>query len=304
MPSLASGVEGELLGSTDELSYDRTLVKYANRLTSYGLTINQARVYLFLLAKGPSAARLVSEALNLHRVDVYRKLRELENLGMLEQHLNSPRRFSAIDPKIAMAILLAKQEEKLTKSRQLSGELLPKLLGLKNSFDSSEWGRGDANGTYRLGSGRTRYHNEMRDLMRNARKEVLRVVSADGIVRNFQSGFYNEYFDAKARGVSIRMISEIDNRNRILARRLSKVVTIRHLDGIKLRFMVVDGSAAVFGTSYQSRLEDSTENCYMVFNDSKFAGAFSFFFEHLWSVASARLNLERGVGNTMLHSHA
>lgn len=269
---------------------DAQISKFANELTSCGLTPNQARIYIFLLAEGTSPVRNISKNLGLHRVDVYRKLRELEDLGLLEERFSSPKRYTAVDPKDAVPALLHKQEERMASYKRRVSDLFTRLDRLHDSVIDQQSPRGDSEGvdsSYRLVTGRRRYYEEMRKMIRGAKGEVLRIVSSGGITRTFLAGIDKEYALAKSRGVSIRMISEINPQNRRYARRLSRVVQLKHLDGVRLRFTCVDKSESIISARFDeaSQSLDSAEDRYIVFRDTKLADCFQFFFEHLWKDA-------------------
>ena len=89
---------GPLMGWLENEEYSKLILE----LSAYGLSLNQAKVYLFLLTNGITSARPIATSLGLHRVEVYRKLRELEELGLVEIYLSSPKRYSATEPKEAL----------------------------------------------------------------------------------------------------------------------------------------------------------------------------------------------------------
>lgn len=261
--------------------------KTALELSSLGLTFSQARVYLFLLSEGASPVRSISKALGLHRVEAYRKVHDLEELGLVEQHLTSPKRYAAIAPNYAVSALLNQQKEKEALLRQRAAALLPHLNLIQPPL-RQPLNKQPTTSSYRLGSGRMRYHNEMKELIREAKTEVLRILSADGVVRNYQSGFYKEYFRAASRGIKVRMITEVSPQNKDMVKRLSRIITVRYLHDIRLRFTVIDKSVTVFGTSYKPGFKGLEQNSYIIFRDPSFASAFCFFFDHIWDASSPR----------------
>ena len=258
--------------------------KLAFELSSLGLTLSQSRVYLFLLAEGPSPVRTISKDLGLHRVDAYRKVHELEDLALIEQHLDSPKRYLAVSPGDAISALLNKQREREATMKRRAASIAPRLNLMWTRRTRAE--PLPVASSYRLGTGRARYHNELKGLVRGAKSEVLRILSADGVIRNVQSGFYSEYFRAASKGINVRMITEVTPANRDTVRRLAKAIKVRYLDGIRLRFTVVDRAVTVFGTSYKPGYKEYTQSSYIVFKDPSFANAFCFFFDHLWEIAS------------------
>ncbi len=66
-----------------------------NNLVSYGLTPVQAQAYLTLLKLGSATAKSISLTSDINRVDIYRALRHLKKLGILEEKLGNPTEFVA-----------------------------------------------------------------------------------------------------------------------------------------------------------------------------------------------------------------
>lgn len=260
-------------------------------LQRYGLTEGQAKLYLYLVGKPPMFARMISKELNFHRVDAYRKLRELEDQGLVEEHLGSPKRFSAVNPHIALSSLLYRIESNVSNMKQIAHEVEQKLKQYKK--DSELLYQNDSSnlvGTremYRFVVGRERYYKETHTMLRNARKEILRIISANGIKRTFTCGFYRDYVRANSEGVKIRMISEINDENRSQAKKLSKLFELRHLKNVHLRFGVVDNQF----TTLSVRMDDSNlsnrtgGDSYLFSNDPRFAETTAFLFEHLWDTS-------------------
>lgn len=280
---------GEFDETSENWLNDAAFSTLVIQLTGYGLTLNEARVYLYLLRAGSSPARGISKSLGLHRVEVYRKLRALEELGLVELYLDSPTRYNPVEPNSAISTLLHRQEQKLNAFRKRSSSLVGRLRQLRVPTGVQPGRRNDrdAGGTYKLVVGQPRYINELRRLIEGAQHEVLRIISAGGVIRTFMADMDETYLRASARGVSVRMITEVNSQNTKYVKRLSKGVRIRHLDAVRLRFTVIDNSVAVLAARFDENamtLDDPT-NSYLVFNDPKLAEAFCFFFEHLWSAA-------------------
>ncbi|MDR1993031.1 MAG: hypothetical protein LBQ98_05990 [Nitrososphaerota archaeon] len=81
-------------------------------LSELGLTINQTRVYLALLKLGTAAKAIsIFKISGVARQDIYRVLRELQRLGIVEKIITKPTRFCAVEPKKATTILIEKKKE-------------------------------------------------------------------------------------------------------------------------------------------------------------------------------------------------
>ncbi|MDG6917480.1 MAG: hypothetical protein JRM85_07820 [Nitrososphaerota archaeon] len=259
-------------------------------LVTCGLTLNQAKVYVYLLLRGPSTVHAISRDLGVHRVEVYRKVRDLDGLGLIETYLEDPKRYAAVEPSVASSVLLRRQEERLSAFESDLKEAFSKLESARRALGPQlERQRGPGEGSYRFVRGRRRYYKEMAALARGAKTEILRIVSPGGVARTVIAGLDREYEEARRRGVETRMICEVDRRNRAYAKRLSKVVQLKHLSGVRLRFTVVDRSVTMLGAKFDetSQSLDSAVDSYIVFDDPGLSEAFRMFFEHLWADAES-----------------
>jgi len=262
----------------------------AVELSTYGMTVAQAKIYLYLLTNGPSPARTISKSLGIHRVDVYQKLRELQELGSLEMYLDYPKRYGALEPSSVIATLLRRNEQKLESFRLRSAALVPRLVDLRkylgNNARGGEREKG-SNNLYKLVLGQNQYILELKQLIRNADREVVRIVSSGGIIRGISSHMDEVYSELKSRGVPVRLITEVIPTNAEQIKKLSKVVELRHMKNVNLRFTAVDKSISMLSARYDeySTSLDSPEDAYLLLVDSKLTEALCFFFEHLWTTA-------------------
>ncbi len=272
----------------------------AIKLTYFGLTVNQAKLYLYLLSKHESVpARVISTELGIHRVDAYRTLRELVNLGIAELHLTSPKRYTAVASHEALSSLIERSESKVSFLKNLQRDLdqsLKSFRALNNASRTQDVSSDSFNdGSYKVVSGREGYYAEIKTIVRNSRFEVLRILSALGLKLTYKLGLDRDYATALRRGASIRIIADVNKDNIKQARRLSKLVELRHLDGINARFTVVDRKTTIFGHKFDDSTTGSSsaasssakrnEENYLVLSDPRFAEVSYFFFDHLWKIA-------------------
>ncbi|MDG6900328.1 MAG: hypothetical protein JRM88_07205, partial [Nitrososphaerota archaeon] len=127
-------------------------------LVTCGLTLNQAKVYVYLLLRGPSTVHAISRDLGVHRVEVYRKVRDLDGLGLLETYLEDPKRYAAVEPSVASSLLLRRQEERLSAFEVDLKGAFAKLESARRALGPLlERQRGPGEGSYRFVRGRRRY---------------------------------------------------------------------------------------------------------------------------------------------------
>ena len=221
-------------------------------LYEYGLTPLQARIFVDLLACGPSHARELSSRLNLNRVDVYRVLSTLKKRGLVEITLQNPSMYSAIHPKDALNMLMSEEEERLLQLRIKSREVLTWLgiimtqqLDVKGSVSSSP-----KNPFFKIVFGRALFEC-WRKMLRVADREVLSVWSDNGLKLIADRGFFEPFVDCVERGISVRMIASIDERNIDAARRFGKIVNLKHSDFVtsSFRYVIVDNKQAIISAT-------------------------------------------------------
>lgn len=256
-------------------------------LAPYGLTPNQAKLYLYLLGRESTSAGEISRRLGIHRVDVYRKLRELGDLGLLDLYIGSPRRFTAVDPKNALSSILKKKESELLALKNVTHDVQSALKGLEMA-NKARMSRSEVAGTaqsyYRFSKGRESYLREMKQLIRSSKYEIIKITSGNGLKRAFLLGLTKEYKQAADRGVSIRMIGEVRKDNLVYAKKLAKVVQLRHVRDADFRFIVVDHSITMLSAQYDdgSMSGSGDSDSYFVLSDPIFAKVMCFLFKHLW----------------------
>jgi len=98
--------------------------KALDELSKYGLTEIQAKVYHVLTRLGKTSSTNIAKKLRVHRSEVYRVLRELEEKGIVTEHKGRPILFTPASPEEALKILLQEQLKKYEYLKQN----LPKLV--------------------------------------------------------------------------------------------------------------------------------------------------------------------------------
>ncbi|MDQ5913916.1 MAG: HTH-type transcriptional regulator, sugar sensing transcriptional regulator [Patescibacteria group bacterium] len=100
-------------------------------LTAYGLSTDEAKVYLALLEKPLSHLELARKT-GVNRTKIYRIADDLEKLSLVKtEQLDSGKLLSASEPKNLEVNLVSKEQE-LKNKRAVLNELLPSLDGIFN----------------------------------------------------------------------------------------------------------------------------------------------------------------------------
>ncbi|NIM44167.1 MAG: hypothetical protein GTO54_00770, partial [Nitrososphaeria archaeon] len=101
--------------------------EYAEILSDFGLTRNEAKVYVATAKLGLASVSRVSKASGVRREDVYRMLPKLQKLGLIEKILGKPVKVRATPVEDGLSFLIKQQEE-------LASMRLSQLLAKKSEF--------------------------------------------------------------------------------------------------------------------------------------------------------------------------
>jgi len=93
-------------------------------LTSIGLTVLQAKVYLTLVKLGKATIKTISKTAEVARQDIYRVTSELHKLGLVEKVIAAPNEFKAIPLTEGISILLQRMHEERAESHKKIKKLM------------------------------------------------------------------------------------------------------------------------------------------------------------------------------------
>jgi sugar-specific transcriptional regulator TrmB len=107
-------------------------------LTSLGFTEADIQVYVYLMTEGPRKANDIAQALKLHKQQLYRVLRSLQNKGIVNASPEYPARYTAVLFERALDLLIRAKVEQEKALQQNKQELLSTWRSMieKNSSDS------------------------------------------------------------------------------------------------------------------------------------------------------------------------
>jgi len=254
---------------------------FLNKLKDFGLNSYEAKLWTALLSRGVATAGELSDIANVPRSRSYDVLESLERKGFVVMKLGKPIKYIAIPP-----------TEVLERVKKNISEEAEKQVCLIESLKESEI-LGDLNTLHKQGvelvepadltgavKGRSNLHNHLAAMIKNATKSVSIMTTEQGLLRKFEV-LGNIISKAKDRGIKIRIAAPITKANQAVAKSLSTIAAVKHVDDAKVRFVVVDGKSVTF-----MALDDATThpNCdFGVWvNTGSFAKSFENIFNTLW----------------------
>ena len=190
------------------------------KLLDFGLTVNQAKVYLSIVQSGATCVSRISESTRLHRQDIYKMLPKLEEMGLIMKTLGTPSIIEAIPVEKALNRLFSTEREE---TNERISRLEANLKELMNALREKEAERTrEEEARFTLLSTDAEIINMADLLFENTRTEFDLVTNLELITRRMQH-FRENLKKLSKRGVKIRIIVENLNNEDLVKRTLEKI---------------------------------------------------------------------------------
>jgi sugar-specific transcriptional regulator TrmB len=223
-------------------------------LSDFGLSANQAKIFLATVQIGLGSVKQISIASKVAREEVYRTLPDLEKIGLVERSLGKPLRFRAIPAEEALNILISHEEEKSYKKVSLLKVKKEELL--KNWGPVSREKVVEKGSEFILISEKDAILRESTFMINRAKKSI-DIVSSNERLAKFVFDYSDVLREAQKRNVRIRIITELPNDSHIVPIALEKhapgnVFELRYANELPSHFMNIDNSEALVATSTEA----------------------------------------------------
>jgi len=222
----------------------------------FNLNIYETKVWLSLLGKGIASAGEIAEISGVPRSRTYDVLESLEKQGFAISKIGKPAKYIAVKP----AIILEKLKNNTMKDAEEKVDVLSKLR------DSPEYN--ELEGIYTSGikpvkhedltgaiKGKSTIYNHMREILENARKEVIICTSLKDFSDKIRL-FGGLIARLKKNGINYR-IALSGNEAEIKKLALKLKEKIKPIS-INAKFFIVDGEQVLFTLSDSQTNEDET----------------------------------------------
>jgi sugar-specific transcriptional regulator TrmB len=254
-------------------------------LSSFGLTVKQAKVYLALVSLGTAPVGEISKLSKVRREEVYRILPKLEKMGLIEKTLTAPVKLKAASVDNALSILI-REEEESSKNRLI--ELISKKQEFLEHFRTgSKDGKLGSGEQFSIISEKAVGLSKIESLIDGARTEIEYCISREKLSQ-FLKFFTIPLGRASARGAKIRIIStspigQDDIPKSVNQALLSgKSITIRYLQNLPNHFLISDQKEVLVATAISGYLADSP---LLWSNNLPHVAVYKRLFEELWNSA-------------------
>ncbi len=255
---------------------------FLNKLRQYfALNLYEAKIWTALLSRGVSTAGELADIGNVPRSRAYDILESLEKKGFVVMKLGKPIKYIAVDPKEVVIrvqrLMRDNAEEHVKRLDELRNTDISKELDLLHKQGIEFIEPTDLAGAIRS---RHNIYSHIDQMVRGAEKSVVLMTTSKGLVKKAE--ILKPVFEKlKKKGVKIKIAAQITKENISVAKELSKVAEVRHVDKINARFCLVDGKELTFMVMHDENVHPSYDVGVWV-NAPYFASALENMFELAW----------------------
>ena len=255
-----------------------TMIKY---LLDFGLSDKEAKTYILLSKIGLAKASEIARSLQFNRLQAYRVLKKLSDRGLIEVSMERPRRYIPLPLEQSLDLLTQEAKSRI----QELEERKPLLL--------KEWAKipikrlEEPLTKFRIIQGRKNIYKFRSRLFESAEKEIYTMTTRNGLLRSVKYGTDDILEECTRRGVIVRRISEIDEKNIGAAKRFLEFCEIRHVPVNNIaRLSIVDNKDVLIYSTVDDgvKLKADKDVCLWT-NNSGFVYMMGRFYNTVWDAA-------------------
>ena len=213
---------------------------------SFNLNLYEVKLWTALLSRGVSTAGELSDIADVPRSRTYDVLESLERKGFVIVKTEKPIRYMAISPKEVISRVQGRVErsakEKVERLDKLSESDVLQELELLYTQGIEPMQATDFSGALK---GRHNLYDQLSLLIREAESSIYLATTEEGIIRKIRT-LKPLLEKAKARGVNIKIVAPITDKNREMLENIKDLAEIRDVEALKGRFCLVDDKQLMF----------------------------------------------------------
>ncbi|MGA8303244.1 MAG: helix-turn-helix domain-containing protein [Thermoplasmata archaeon] len=209
-------------------------------LAQHGVPEKGARVYLAACRSGPQTASELARLSAVSRVEAYRFIKQLAADGLLQATGGRPMRFAALPPDELLDRWIRKASDRVHRLQQDRAKILTDWEDARTEFDERDPRK------FAVLEGRETIHRFLLKRLGTAEHQVLLCASGTSLLRVIDAGTDRALREASARGVKVRIVTEVSSQNLVDAKHLSSFAELRHSAGpVMNRSVVIDRLGAL-----------------------------------------------------------
>jgi len=249
---------------------------------AFNLNLYEVKLWTALLSRGVSTAGELSDIADVPRSRTYDVLESLERKGMVVVKCEKPIKYMAIPPQEVLdrvkKRLMEKSEGKLKRLDSLYKSDILSELNLLYKQGVEPMAPTDFSGALKS---RHNLYDHLSMLIKESEKSISLMTTEEGLVRKVRS--LKPLFEkAKQRGVKIKIIAPLGDKNKEIVSQLGDVAKIKAVKNIAGRFCIVDGKQLMFMLMDDKEVHPTYDLGFWV-NTPFFARTMQDMFDRVWS---------------------
>lgn len=252
-----------------------TLDKLREDLSKFGLTANQAKVYIFLGKYGSKTAPDVCKALKLPRTESYHLLTTLQNKGIVAATFQHPIRFTALPLEKAVWVLVNAEKERVNSLQQQEKS----ITELWNTIPEFTTAPESKENKFQMLQGNNQVNGKIREMVNTAESEFLVL----GSEKDYLKFYHADFFEPLSKSdVDYKILATASDRATYIFDEVdkNKVRTVPSDLKENLCFLLKDGGELLFFIKNASQASDVTA----IWTDSEsMIYSMKILFDSIWS---------------------
>jgi len=247
-------------------------------LKDFGLSEDEAQVYLGLLRMGGGKASEISYFTKIERVKAYKMLENLKNRGFITSSLSSPAIFSANDIEKTLDAVIKQKIDESEKLQAYKPSLLQLLEGFKVKQNESMLPR------LTVISGRANIYYQMIKIIDESQDELYLATSVSDLIRMYYTNIPEALEKARKRNVIIKLMTELEIMTKLeCVHRLG----FNYFKIAKLpsqgRILCDSDQVLVSGYTSTSSSQQTIEDSALITNSDEIGGSMRSLCKYMWS---------------------
>jgi len=219
--------------------------KVQAELVRFGLTPNEAKVYICLAKYGHRRAVEIAKSIHTPRTETYRLLSSLQNRGLVTATLQHPIRFNAVPFNKALKMLIDIEKERLRSFERNEKDLLSLWDSMPDfKIDDDSF----AQEKFQILEGQVQVYYRAKDMRAKAQKEILVL----GYERDYMKLYHYDFMDGLDKlthdGVAVKLLATFSANSFDIFKEIdpNAIRHIHHSTNAPLCFVMIDRSEMLF----------------------------------------------------------
>ncbi|MGH9909656.1 MAG: TrmB family transcriptional regulator [Nitrososphaerales archaeon] len=276
-----SGIKSDVyeLPEEDTPNNSTAAQKVQAELVKFGLTPNEAKVYIYLAKYGHRRAVEIAKSIHIPRTETYHLLSSLQNKGLVTATFQHPIKFNAVPFPKALNILIDIEKDRLRTFERREKDMLSiwdSIPDFKLEDDDSSQEK------FQILEGQVQVYSRAKDMRSRARQEVLVL----GYERDYMKLYHYDFMDGLDAlmnvGVTVKLLSTFSTNSVEMFKEINPDA-IKHIPNsvnAPLCFVTVDRSELLF---FMKNTGTNNKGVLAMWTDCKpFIEAMHILFSELW----------------------